>query len=78
MHSECMEDISRMDITIGIARTSALESKRTGVCDEPALCGHVYVEFHEDTCVNAGLFGCGVGSNLCMRPCSTSLKIMHL
>ena len=67
-----------MDITIGIARTSALESKRTGVCDEMALCGHVYVEFHEDTCVNAGLFGCGVGSNLCMRPCSTSLKIMHL
>ena len=43
-----------------------------------ALCGHVYVNFQEEACVNADLFHCGIGSDLCMRPCSISLKIMHL
>lgn len=61
MHSDFMEDIAVLLAILQLIKKELVSITRM------ALCGHVCVGFHEETCVNADLLHCGVGSDLCMR-----------
>ena len=65
--------LERMLLSVSLGSPQLMEKSLVSV-PRMALYGHVYVKFHEVTCINAGLSGCGVGSDLCMRPCSTSCR----